>query len=89
MKLEKIAEELTRDFLETIKPLNDSVELMTEIANQMGKAKELQETLNFVNSNKKQLEYYTGPELVRVVNDMGVQARSIKDDLEKINEAAL
>ena len=48
MKLEKKAEELTRDFLETIKPLNNSVELMTEIANQMGKANELKETLNFV-----------------------------------------
>jgi hypothetical protein len=88
MKLEQKAEELTKDFLATIKPMNDSVGLMTEIANQMGKANELQETLNFVQRYKSQLIKYTGNELIDVVNAMSVQARSIMNDLQKIHDAA-
>jgi len=89
MKLEQKAEELTKDFLATIKPMNDSVALMTDIANQMGKANELKETLDFVKRYKSQLIKYTGNELITIVNDMGVQANSIMKDLQNIYQAAL
>lgn len=61
---------------------------MADVANQMGKAKELQETLNFVQEYRAQLIKYTGNELITVVNDMGVQAASIMKDLDNINAAA-